>query len=104
MRKILLLNQLVLLTLFSCLSQENEVRFEKDGSFYIYAIINDSIEGRFILDTGASGLYLDSTFVERHGSIIKSNPDTASMRGAGATDYRQVLLVKDTVKITVGSL
>lgn len=25
------------------------------------------------------------------------------MRGAGATDYRQVLLVKDTVKITVGS-
>lgn len=103
MRKILLLNQLVLLTLFSCISQENEVRFEKDGSFYIYAIINDSIEGRFILDTGASGLYLDSTFVERHGSIIKSNPDTASMRGAGATDYRQVLLVKDTVKITVGS-
>jgi hypothetical protein len=103
MKKILLLIQLVLLTFFSCISQENEVKFEKDRSFYIYAIINDSIKGRFVFDTGASGLYLDSAFVERHGSIIKSNLDTAKMRGAGATGFRQVLLIKDTIRVMVGS-
>lgn len=95
--------QFILLTLLPCKSQKNEVKFEKDGSFYIYAIINDSIEGRFVFDTGASGLYLDSTFVKRHSSIIKTNLDTAKMRGAGATGYKQVYIVKDTVKISVGN-
>jgi hypothetical protein len=103
MKRILLLMQFILLTLLPCKSQKNEVKFEKDGSFYVSAIINDSIEGRFVFDTGASGLYFDSTFVKRHSSIIKTNLDTARMRGAGATDDKQVYVVKDTVKISVGN-
>ncbi len=85
------------------MTEKNGVKFEKDGHFYIYAIINDSIEGRFVFDTGASGLYLDSTFVKKHNSIIKSILDTARMRGAGATEYKQVLLVRDSVLISVGN-
>ena len=91
------------LAFVSCMTSKNEVKFEKDGSFYIYAIINDSIKGRFIFDTGADGLYLDSTFINHHNSIIKSTLDTARMRGAGATRYKKVLLIKDTLKINVGN-
>ncbi len=87
----------------SCTTKKNAVNFENDGHFYIHAFINDSIKGRFVFDTGASGLYLDSTFVKKHSSIIKSNLDTAKMRGAGATEYKRVLLIKDTVKINVGN-
>ena len=91
------------LTFSSCTNNKDEVKFEKVGCFYIYANVNDSIEGRFVFDTGANGLYLDSTFLTRHHSIIKSDLDTARMRGSGSTDYKQVLLVKDTVKIAVGN-
>jgi hypothetical protein len=86
----------------SCTNKKDEVKFEKNGCFYIYATINDSIEGRFVFDTGADGLYFDSTFLTLHNSIIKSDLDTARMRGSGSTGYKQVLLVKDTVKIAVG--
>ncbi len=101
-------NKLISITIIifistSCTTKKNAVNFENDGHFYIHAFINDSIKGRFVFDTGASGLYLDSTFVKKHSSIIKSNLDTAKMRGAGATEYKQVLLVKDTVKINVGN-
>ncbi|MDL2239554.1 aspartyl protease family protein [Bacteroidales bacterium OttesenSCG-928-K03] len=102
MKKNIILIITILLVFQSCSNKKNEVKFEKDGYFYIYATINNSITGRFILDTGASGLYLDSTFVKKHSSIIKSSLDTARMRGAGATGYKQVLLIKDSIKINVG--
>jgi len=89
--------------LLSCSIEKNGVKFKKDGHFYIYAIVNDSIKGHFVFDTGASGLYLDSAFIKKHNSIIKSNLDTARMRGAGATGYKQVLLIKDSVSISVGN-
>jgi|GEM_PF-5152582 len=91
------------LTFSSCTNKKDEVKFEKDGGFYIYATINDSIKGRFVFDTGADGLYFDSAFLTRHNSIIKSDLDTARMCGAGSTGLKQVFLVKDTVKITVGN-
>ena len=94
---------IIALTFVSCIASKNDVKFEKDGYFYINSSINDSIKGRFIFDTGANSLYLDSTFISKHTSIIKSALDTARMRGAGATAYKQVLLIKDTIKIKVGS-
>lgn len=94
---------LIIFILTSCIHKNQEVKFEKDGHLYIYATINDSIKGRFLFDTGADGLYLDSTFVSRHTSIIKSNLDTARMRGAGSTGYKKVFLIKDTVKVKVGN-
>ena len=103
MNRFLLIVMIVVFALASCKNQKDEVKFEKDGYFYIYAVINDSIEGRFVFDTGADGLYLDSAFVKKHSSIIKSDMDTARMRGAGATGYRHVFIVKDTVNIRVGN-
>lgn len=94
---------IIALTFVSCIASKNDVKFEKDGYFYINSSINDSIKGRFIFDTGANSSYLDSTFISKHTSIIKSALDTARMRGAGATAYKQVLLIKDTIKIKVGS-
>ena len=94
---------IIVLIFTSCKTNKSEVKFEKDGHFYFYAVINDSIKGRFILDTGADGLYLDSAFLTLHNSIIKTKLDTARMRGAGSTGYKQVFLVKDSVKVTINN-
>ena len=99
-----LLNSIIFVLAFtSCTKNPDDVKFEKDGNFYVYAVLNDSIKGRFIFDTGADGLYLDSAFVKLHGSLVKSNLDTARMQGAGATELKQVYLIKDSIKVNVGS-
>jgi len=98
------INSIIFVLVFtSCTKKQNDVKFEKDGNFYVYVMLNDSIKGRFIFDTGADGLYLDSTFVKLHGSLIKSNLDTARMGGAGATELKQVYLIKDPIKVNIGS-
>lgn len=93
------------ITFFSCNKKEdkNTIPFEKDGCFYIYAFLNDTIKGRFIFDTGADGLYLDSTFLSRNKALINITPDTARMRGAGSTGFRKVILLKDSIKVTIGA-
>lgn len=77
------------------------IPFYKDGCFYIKAFLNDSIEGHFILDTGADGLYLDSTFLSKHQSLAKAAPQSVKMRGAGSTVYKEVILLKDSIKVTI---
>ncbi len=103
MNRFLLNSVIFVLALTSCTKKQNEVKFEKDGNFYVYVVLNDSIKGRFIFDTGADGLYLDSAFVKLHSSLIKSKLDTARMQGAGATELKQVYLIKDSIKVNVGS-
>ena len=99
-----LLNSIIFVLAFtSCTKNPDDVKFEKDGNFYVYAVLNDSIKGRFIFDTGADGLYLDSAFVKLHGSLVKSDLDTARMQGAGATELKQVYLIKDSIKVNVSS-
>jgi len=88
----------------SCTEKKNsvDIPFEKDGCFYITAYLNDSVKGRFVFDTGADGLYLDSTFLTLHPSIVKVPVSTSKVRGAGNADYREVNLLKDSVKVTIG--
>ena len=88
----------------SCNHKDNKniVPFEYDGHYYIEAIIDDSIRGKFVFDTGASGLFLDSSFVAKHPSIIKSQLDTTQMRGAGATSHKDVLSIKNDIQISFG--
>jgi len=93
----------VVLSFTACTNKQNEVRFEKDGNFYIYAVLNDSIKGRFIFDTGADGLYLDSAFVKHHSSLITSKLDSANIQGAGATKLKQVYIITNPIKVDVGS-
>lgn len=87
----------------SCNSKEpnTPIPFEKDGFFYITALLNDSIEGRFVFDTGADGLYIDSTFLSRHPSLIKVQPQSVKMRGAGSTAHKEIVLLKDSIRVTI---
>ncbi|WP_108823095.1 aspartyl protease family protein [Dysgonomonas sp. Marseille-P4361] len=82
-------------------NDNNTIPFEKDGCFYIKAVLNDSIEGRFVFDTGADGLYLDSTFLNKHKSLAILASETVRMRGAGSTDYKEISLLKDSIKVTI---
>ncbi|MDX2172697.1 MAG: PDZ domain-containing protein [Bacteroidota bacterium] len=59
--------------------KKNKVSFDYNGLIYIKCKINDSIEGNFIFDTGAYGLFLDSTFNVSRGlsnTILWFNPDS----------------------------
>lgn len=101
-RNILLIFHILIIS--SCIQKQKnvEIDFDKDGHFFVEAVIDDSIKGRFVFDTGASGLYLDETFIEQNKSIIVSSLDTSKMRGAGSTGYKEVLIIKDSVEITFG--
>lgn len=79
-----------------------DIAFEKNGHFFIEATINDSIHGHFVFDTGASGLFLDSTFIQKHPSIKKLGLDTTEIRGAGSTEYKKALMIKNSIKVTFG--
>lgn len=98
-----MLTCLFIIFALSCSKKDNSntIPFEKDGCFYIKAILNDSIEGRFVFDTGADGLYMDSSFLSKHQTLTKLDPETIKMRGAGSTDYKEIILLKDSIKVTI---
>ena len=82
---------------------KKEVPFQNDGYIYVEALLNDTIRGRFVFDTGASNLVLDSTFVSKHSSIIQNKLDTARMGGAGNSQAQQVLVINNPIKISLSS-
>ncbi|GAB3929434.1 pepsin/retropepsin-like aspartic protease family protein [Mucilaginibacter myungsuensis] len=56
------------------------VRFDMVGNHIVVeAMVFDSIKVKLIFDTGADGLYIDSTFAKRHGQITGNlkDPDPA---------------------------
>jgi hypothetical protein len=97
---------LVIFLLLGCCESpddhKNAVKFTYDGNIKIEACINDSIKGMFILDTGADGLYLDSTFISQHPDIILKS-DTAYIGGAGNAGAQKMVIVTNPVLVAVGN-
>ncbi|MDR2146956.1 MAG: PDZ domain-containing protein [Tannerella sp.] len=60
----------------------------------------DSISGNFLFDTGADGLYLDSTFYATN-RFRKFKFANGTLPGAGAGKPQKVLIIKDTVSFTI---
>jgi hypothetical protein len=83
-------------------TKDNFVKFEYDGNIKIVAFINDSVKGLFILDTGADGLYLDSSFVSDNKSLIKS-ADTAIISGEGNSGDRKVIIIINPLTASIGN-
>jgi len=102
MRTLFLLSILFLLIACSKPTDRKAIPFEKDGFFYVTAYINDSIQGRFVFDTGADGLYIDEDFLVKHPSLMTDIPDTSLVRGAGSTGWTEILVINNPVKITMG--
>lgn len=61
----------------------------------------DSIKGNYVFDTGASGLYFDTTFYSRN-SFDFSNILNAKAPGAGTT-LQDVIVIRDTVGFLFGT-
>lgn len=61
----------------------------------------DSIKGNYVFDTGASNLYIDSTYYASSGFQYK-NTFPASLPGAGSTSQK-VVVIKDTVAFSFGT-
>lgn len=76
---------------------ENATPVTYTGYIHIKGDI-DSIQGNFILDTGAGGLYLDSTFVSENTFDFKDNY-YSSISGIGL-GFRNVIVIADSVSLS----
>ncbi len=70
--------------------------FEYNGLILLNAQINDTIKSKLIFDTGANGLYLDSSFVVK-SKISTLNSKKAYINGAGEQGYIQIDVIKDCI-------
>ena len=115
MNKKLFFSILLLIILFGCINStksgesqseltdtfvlpEESVPIVYRGHIYIPSEV-DTILGNFVFDTGADGLYLDSTFYainpfEKHKSI------NAFLPGAGTSGPQKVIVITDTMSFT----
>lgn len=96
---------LLIFLVVSCQNEKtannNFVKYHYDGNIKIEAFINDSIKGLFIFDTGADGLYLDSSFVSENKSIVKST-DTAIIGGAGNSGNIKIIIINNSLEVSIG--
>ena len=74
---------------------EDAVPIVYQGHIYIPSYV-DSISGNFVFDTGADGLYLDSTFFANN-PFRKFKFVKKMLPGAGAGNPQKVIVITDTV-------
>lgn len=77
------------------------IPFNYDGNLIIQANINDSISGRFIIDTGADGLILDSTFLAKN-ELLNGTFHVAHICGVGKKSIRKVTILHTPFYFTSG--
>jgi len=81
--------------------KREDVKFSFDGYIKFEALINDSIKGKFMYDTGASYLILDSTFISGRQKLLR-NVDTARIGGAGNRGYHTVKMIRNPLVLSLG--
>ncbi len=101
----------IIITLFSllcftvcCAQQKIPVPLPAlyDGHFYLKGNLNDSLQGNFVFDTGADGIYLDSLYLERTKLPLEKVMN-AVIGGAG-TNKQQIKVLNYPIKFHCGSL
>jgi len=100
--QLLILTISITVVIAGCSRQENEIKipFTYDEHVYVEVTLGDAIKGRFILDTGTSGLYLDSTFVAS-SSFFPAHLEEANIGKAG--NEKTILIITDPLDFTLGN-
>ncbi|UPT71842.1 MAG: hypothetical protein M0D53_05940 [Flavobacterium sp. JAD_PAG50586_2] len=71
----------------SLIKKDNQyAAVDYDYHLYLNAALNDSINLKLILDTGANGFYIDSTFCNKNK--MKANISSIYVRGVGEKNSR----------------
>jgi hypothetical protein len=70
-------------------------KIEYSGHIYLFGQINDTLQGKFVFDTGADGLYFDSLFFEK-SHFSKDKLVNANIGGAG-NKRQQIKVYTDSV-------
>lgn len=82
--------------------QKNVIPLKYYGHLYCPVIINDSVRGNFIFDTGADNLYVDSLFLAR-SPLPQQQTDMAMLPGVGSS-FQKVKLIRDKYNCQYGPL
>lgn len=72
-----------------------------DGHIYLPATVRDSVQGEFVFDTGASGLYLDSLFHARN--LSGAMPAGKGMIGGVGGKMQAVRILMEPIAFTLPS-
>lgn len=82
--------------------QKNVIPLKYYGHLYCPVVINDSVKGNFIFDTGADNLYVDSLFLAR-SPLPQQQTSMAMLPGVGSS-FQKVKLIRDKYNCQYGPL
>ncbi len=105
--KLTTISLLFLIVVASCTDKKHKKQIPDDafpivyrGHLYVKGVA-DSCKGNFVFDTGASGLYFDTTFYSSNHFDYSKIVD-AKIPGAGTT-LQDIIVIRDTVDFSFGS-
>ncbi len=99
---LLVLTITISMALASCSRQEPDLKipFTYHDHLYVEITLANGIKGKFILDTGTTGLYLDSTFVA-NANFYPMQVEEANI---GKTDSEKtILIITEPIDFTLGN-
>lgn len=82
---------------------EDAVPFDYDGHLRFDALLFDTIPARLVFDTGAAGLYVDSTWLAASG-YAPQRVSRAFMPGGAGSQMTQVRILYDTLSFRIDTL
>ena len=94
---------IIIIPLFGCINKHKDqsgIPFEYKDYIVVSAIINDSITAKLLFDTGATGLYLDSSFVSKT-SLSKLELANAVIAGAGNQGHVDINIIKSNISCKI---
>lgn len=102
MKKLFLCILLCTVCVIACRSQNSVLPFKYYGHLYCPVVLNDSVKGNFVFDTGADYLYLDTLFLYR-SPLPQKNTVNAYLPGVGAKPQK-VKMIRDKYTCDYGPL
>lgn len=88
-----------LMFLVSC-SSKKSIDIEYNGHIYVKTILNNSVIGSFVYDTGAPEMIIDNSFKNSNNLVFKKEEYT-KMNGIG-NETKTVKVIYDTISYNIG--
>lgn len=82
---------------------DGAIPFTYDGHLWFETNVCDSLPARLVFDTGATGLYVDSLWLERSG-YVPEHVIHAFMPGGGGERMSRVRVIRDSIPLHVDTL
>ena len=95
----IILSSLLSCSIFLVSCAKKSINIEYNGHIYINTILNDSVTGNFVYDTGAPEMIIDNSFKNKNKLVFIKEEDTR-MNGIG-NETKNVKVISDTINYKI---